>query len=320
MEPFLNIENSRTSLFPIQYQDIWDYYKKHQSLFWTATEVDLSKDIDDWRNKLTDDERHYIKHVLAFFASSDFIVNENEGKKAEQVVIKEYQFMINDKKAREDVHSESYALMIEAYITDSEEKTYLLNAVNTVPSVKKKADWFKKYINDGSFAEQEVSGAITEGIFFSGSFCAIFWLKKRGLMRGLSDFNELISRDEGLHRDVNCLIYKKYIQNKLSIDNIHNMIKEAVDIEIEFCSNSLPVSLIGMNIELMSIYIKYVADHLCAELEIPKIYSVKNPFEWMTLISLQTKVDFFASRSTNYSRQKNLTDKEENKIKIDDDY
>jgi ribonucleoside-diphosphate reductase beta chain len=319
-EPFLDPRNGREFLKPIVYEDIFSYYKTHQSAFWVADEVDLSKDINTWRNVLNDDEKYFVKNVLAFFAASDIIVNENEKKKTDEVHIPEYKMMVNSKMEREDVHTESYANMIESYVDNDEEKLKLKRAVTTIPSVKKKADWFKQYIYNGSFAQREVSGSITEGIFFSGSFCAIFWLKKRGLMAGLCDYNELISRDEGLHRDFNCMIYKKYIVNKLPEAELINMIKTAVDIEIEFCTESLPVSLIGMNKEMMSDYIRFVADSLSMKLIDKKIYNAENPFSWMTLISLETKTDFFAHRPTNYSRQANMTDKSDNKIQISDDY
>jgi len=320
LEPFLDPVNKRNALFPIQYEDIWELYHKHQAAFWVASEVDLTNDINHWRNKLTDNERHFLKQVLAFFASSDFIVNENECKKGEEVTILEYLIFCRDKMAREDIHSESYANMLQAYVEDKEELEHLKNAVVTIPSVKAKKLWFDKYIHGTSWAMRELAGAIVEGIFFSSSFCAIFWFKKRGLMDGLCDYNELISRDEGLHCDGECLIYNKYVVNKLDPSVVETMIREAVDIECEFCSASLPVELIGMNSSEMQTYVKFVADRLSTILIGKKIYNVENPFSWMTLISLQSKTDFFAKRVNAYAKQKNLTNKSENQIKIEDDY
>ena len=320
IEPLLDSKNARENVYPIEYQDIYEYYKTHQSLFWTAAEVDLTKDLRDWDEKLNDDEKYYIKMILSFFAGSDFIVNEKEEKSQEEVKVLEYKWFTRDKIAREDVHSISYANMIEAYINDPIEKEKLKHAIKTIPSIKKKADWFRKYINNDDFVKREVASAITEGIYFSGSFCGIFWLKKRGLLPGLCDYNELISRDEGMHRDFSCMIYSKYIKRKLDENELLDMVKEAVDIEIEFCTESLPVKLIGMDHVSMIQYIKYVADKLLLLLIGKKYYNVVNPFEWMVYISLLTNTDFFAHRPTSYSKQKNLTDSSENMIKFNEDY
>lgn len=306
MEYLLDPANKdRVSLLPIQHEDIWQKYKHHQASFWVAEEVDLSQDEKDWK-RLNENEKRYIKNVLAFFSSSDFIVNENEGKKSEEVTVMEYQFFLRDKAAREDVHSFSYALMIEAYVKDEKEKTRLKSAVVNDTTIKKKADWFRKYINDGNFVTRELAGAITEGIFFCGSFCAIFWLKKRNLMPGLCAYNEFISRDECMHYEFACMIYRDYIVNKLPKEEVIEMIKSAVDIEIEFCCESLPVALIGINSDSMGQYIQYVADGLSSSLIGEKIYNVSNPFEWMALISVPVHTDFFAHRVNTYAKQKAL--------------
>lgn len=310
----------RNSVFPIIHEDIWAYYKKHSASFWVAEEVDLSVDLNDWNRKLSEDERSYVKQVLAFFSTSDFIVNENECSKSEEVTCLEYNFMTADKVARENIHSESYAKMIEAYISDPIEKERLKNAVETIPSVKRKCDWFRKYIKNGSFAQKEVAGAITEGIFFSGSFCAIFWLKKRGLMPGLSQYNELISRDENLHMKFSAMIYRDHIQNKLDRHEVIQMIKDAVEIEVEFCTNSLPVSLIGMNSGLMAEYIRYVADYLSQLLIGEKIFNCENPFDFMVYIALDVKSDFFACRVNAYAKQSIVTNGTENCIDFSSDY
>ncbi len=321
IEPLLDPQNVRDSLRPIRYQNMWDMYQLHLSSFWTAQEIDLSKDLSDWNTKLTPDEQKYIKYGLAFFAASDLIVNELQTKDREEVVVLEYKFFNDDKMARENIHSQSYSDLIHAYVTDEKERLHLLNAVHTIPSIKKKADWVRKYINNGKFVERMLAGAITEGIFFSGTFCAIFWLKKRGLMPGLCDSNELISKDEGLHRDFNCMVYRDHIVNKLTNENVILMIKEAVEIETEFCVESLPVSLIGMNSESMIQYIKFVADHLCFNLIGSTIFSVENPFsDWMTAISLNIKTDFFVHRLTNYAKQSVFATDTQNTIRFDEDF
>jgi len=301
-EPLLSENKGRFVLFPIKYKDIWEMYKKHEASFWTAEEIDLSHDIVDWA-KLNDDERHFIKYVLAFFAASDGIVLENLAVKFfDEIQIPEARCFYGFQIAIENIHSETYSLLIDTYLKDSAEKNHLFNAIETIPCVTRKADWALKWINStDSFAERLIAFAAVEGIFFSGSFCAIFWLKKRGLMPGLTFSNELISRDEGLHRDFACLLYTKIVK-KLTQERIYEIISEAVEIEKEFVTGALPVSLIGMNADLMSQYIEYVADHLVVSLGYPKLYRSQNPFEWMELISVQGKTNFFEKRVGEYQK------------------
>lgn len=290
-EDVLTKENpDRFVLFPIQHMSIWQMYKKHEASFWTAEEIDLAHDrFDD----LTKDEQHFIKHVLAFFAASDGIVLENlVARFMKDVQLPEARCFYGFQLAMENVHSETYSLLIDTYIKDSAEKTRLFKAIETMPSVMKKAQWALKWVeSQRSFAERLVAFAIVEGVFFSGSFCAIFWLKKRGLMPGLTFSNELISRDEGLHCDFACLLYKKYIQKKLSQKQIEEVVREAVAIEEDFVTESLPVRLIGMNATMMCEYIKFVANRLVTTLGHDPVFpGAKNPFSWMELISLQGKV------------------------------
>lgn len=313
-EPLLT-STDRVSLFPILYPDIWNLYKQHFKAFWAPDEIDLTIDINDYNNKLNDNEKFYIDNVLAFFSISDFIVNASEKKNAEEIQCMEYNIYVDDKIARENVHSESYGILLETLIKDVNKLNKLKNAVVNFDYIADKVNWIEKYKNNGTWQQRMVAIAITEGIFFSGSFCAIFWLKKRGLMPGLCQYNELISRDEGLHRDGNIYIYDKYIVNKLPVNDVIQMIKEAVNIEINFCTKSLPVSLIGMNSQLMSDYIKFVADHLTLNLLNTTIYNVNNPFNWMSLISMENKADFFARRVNNYAKQ---TANEE--LTFDEDY
>ena len=313
-EPLLTLTN-RVSLFPILFNDIWELYKKHFKCFWAPDEIDLSSDINDYNNKLNDNERYYINNVLAFFGISDFIVNKNEKKNSIEIQCMEYNIYVDDKIARENVHSESYAILLETYVKDINLLNNLKNAVSTIPCIADKINWFDTFIDNGTWQQRMVASAITEGIFFSGSFCAIYWLKKRGLMSGLCQYNELISRDEGLHRDGNIYIYKHYVANKLPVNEVIDMIKSAVDIEIKFCIESLPVDLIGMNNQLMSQYIKFVADHLSLNLIDTTIYNVKNPFSWMNLISIETKTDFFSKRVNNYAKQS-----ANEQLTLDDDY
>ncbi|CAI9763135.1 unnamed protein product [Fraxinus pennsylvanica] len=272
-EPILAPNSDRFCMFPIQYPQIWEMYKKAEASFWTAEEVDLSQDIQHW-DKLTEDEKHFIKHVLAFFAASDGIVLENLAG----------------------------SLLLESYIKDSEEKNRLFHAIETVPCVGKKAKWALRWIDGSeSFAERILAFACVEGIFFSGSFCAIFWLKKRGLMPGLTFSNELISRDEGLHCDFACLLYS-LLRMKLSEDRVKGIVADAVDIEREFVCDALPCALVGMNGDLMSQYIEFVADRLLNALGYSKLYNVQNPFDWMELISLQGKTNFFEKRVGEYQK------------------
>ena len=300
-EPILEEDKSRFVLFPIKHWDIWEYYKTHEASFWTAEEIDLGQDMKDWNN-LSDGERHFISHVLAFFAASDGIVNENlainflsEVQYAEAKCFYGFQIMM------ENIHSETYSLLIDTYIKDPAEKDRLLNAIDTVPCVQKKAEWALRWIDNGSFAERLIAFAAVEGIFFSGSFCSIFWLKKRGLMPGLSFSNELISRDEGLHCDFACLLYTDHIKNKLPEAQIQEIIRNAVEIEQEFVSEALPVSLIGMNAELMKQYIEFVADFRLEPWAARK-FITSNPFDFMEMISLQGKTNFFEKRVGEYQR------------------
>lgn len=298
------IENpNRFVIFPIKYHDIWAKYKTAQMSNWTAEEIELSPDLVDWDEKLNDNERHYIKNILAFFAASDGIVNSNLCENfINEVQYPEAKFYYAAQIFIENVHSETYSLLIDTYIRDTEEKNRLFNAIETVPSVKKKAEWALKWIQSDLFAERLIAFAAVEGIFFSGSFCAIFWLKKRGLMPGLTFSNELISRDEAMHCEFACLLHNKYIQNKVSEERIKEIISEAVEIEKEFITDSLPVSLIGMNEKLMSQYIEFVADFWLVELGCSKIYNSENPFEFMEMLSLQVKKNFFEGRVSEYQK------------------
>ncbi len=301
-EPILKENKDRFVLFPITHNDIWQYYKKAEASFWTAEEIDLSQDFKDWAN-LTDGERHFIKHVLAFFAASDGIVNENLAENfISEVQYTEAKFFYGFQIAIENIHSETYSLLIDTYVKDSREKDGLFNAIETMDCVKRKADWALRWIDEGSFAERLVAFAAVEGIFFSGSFCSIFWLKKRGLMPGLTFSNELISRDEGLHSDFACLLYNDHLVNKLSVDTVTEIIKDAVMIEKDFVTDAIPVKLIGMNADLMCQYIEFVADRLLNELRCPKIYGASNPFDFMDMISLQGKTNFFEKRVAEYQK------------------
>lgn len=321
-ESILKINPGRFVLFPIQHDDIWAFYKKAEASFWTAEEIDLSVDIQDWDKKLNDNERHFVKHVLAFFAASDGIVNENLAENfVHEVQYTEAKFFYGFQIAIENIHSETYSLLIDTYIKDEAEKRYLFNAMDTVPCVKKKAEWALQWITNGSFAERLVAFAAVEGIFFSGSFCSIFWLKKRGLMPGLSFSNELISRDEGLHCDFACLLYTKHLLNKLPKDTVQKIITDAVEIEKEFITEALPVDLIGMNSRLMSQYIEFVADRLLAELGNPKVFNVANPFDFMEMISLQGKTNFFEKRVGEYQKAGVMGGKKaESEFKLDEDF
>jgi ribonucleoside-diphosphate reductase beta chain len=293
-EPILKENPNRFVLFPIQHADIWEMYKKQEASIWTAEELDLSPDLVDWENKLNDNERFFIKHVLAFFAASDGIVNENLAENfLSEVQYTEAKFFYGFQVMMENIHSETYSLLIDTYIKDTKEKNYLFNALETFEPVKKKADWAMRWIDNGSYAERLVSFAAVEGIFFSGSFCSIFWLKKRGLMPGLTFSNELISRDEGLHCDFACMLYNNHLVNKLPKEQVQKIISDAVEIEKEFVTESLPVRLIGMNSDLMSQYIEFVADRLLKELGNEKIYNTSNPFDFMDMINLQGKTNFF---------------------------
>jgi len=320
-EPILQENSNRFVLFPIQHDDIWSFYKRSEASFWTAEEIDLSPDLIDWENKLNDDEKHFIKHVLAFFAASDGIVNENLAENfLAEVQYTEAKFFYGFQIAMENVHSETYSLLIDTYIKDRKEKENLFNAIDTLDCVKKKADWALRWIDKGSYAERLVAFAAVEGIFFSGSFCSIFWLKKRGLMPGLTFSNELISRDEGLHCDFACLLYTKHLKNMLPKEQVAGIIQDAVEIEKEFVTDALPVRLIGMNSDLMSQYIEFVADRLLIELGNEKIYNATNPFGFMEMISIQGKTNFFEKRVGEYQKAGVLSGENSQTFSTDEDF
>ena len=320
LEPILQESDNRFVLFPIQYNNIWQMYKNAVNCFWVTEEIDLSADMIHW-NRLTDDERHFIKHVLAFFAASDGIVNENLVVNFMQdVTIPEARCFYGFQIAMENIHSETYSLLIDTYIKDPAEKDKLFHAIDTLDCVKKKAEWALRWIEDApSFAHRLVAFAAVEGIFFSGSFCSIFWLKKRGLMPGLALSNQFISRDEGLHCDFACLLYSM-LQNKLSEAEIRAIICDAVACEKEFVSEALPVSLIGMNADTMSQYIEFVADRLLLALGYNKVYNTENPFPWMELISLQGKTNFFENRVSEYKKTGVGMKMEDQKFSTDHDF
>ena len=321
LEPILVENPNRFVLFPIEHDDIWRYYKDNEACFWTAEEIDLSSDLNDWNNKLNDNERYFIKHVLAFFAASDGIVNENLAENfVAEVQYTEAKFFYGFQIMMENIHSETYSLLIDTYISDAAEKDHLFNAIETMPCVQKKAEWALRWIDNGSFAERIVAFAAVEGIFFSGSFCSIFWLKKRGLMPGLTFSNELISRDEGMHCDFACLLYNDHIQNKLEEGMVTKIIKDAVEIEKEFVSDSLPVNLIGMNADMMCQYIEFVADRLLSELGQDKVWNVENPFPWMDMINLQGKTNFFEKRVGEYQKAGVTSEREKQVFSLDEDF
>ena len=321
VEPLLKENPGRFVVFPIQHQDIWQFYKMSEANFWTAEEIDLQQDLQDWNNKLNDDERHFIKHVLAFFAASDGIVNENLAEHFDrEVQYTEAKFFYGFQIMMENIHSETYSLLIDTYITDVKEKDYLFNAIDTLDCVKKKAQWALRWIDQGNFQERLIAFAAVEGIFFSGSFCSIFWLKKRGLMPGLTFSNELISRDEGMHCDFACLLYNKHIVNRLDGTVVRDIITDAVAIEKEFVSDALPVKLIGMNADLMCQYIEYVADRLLIALGQPKVYNAENPFQWMELISIAGKTNFFEKRVGDYQKAGVMGDRKDQVFSIDEDF
>jgi ribonucleoside-diphosphate reductase beta chain len=321
LEPILEENKDRFVLFPIQHDDIWQFYKKSEASFWTAEEIDLAQDLVDWNEKLNDDERHFIKHVLAFFAASDGIVNENLAENfLAEVQYTEAKFFYGFQIAIENIHSETYSLLIDTYIKDSKEKDYLFNAVDTIPCVKQKAEWALRWIEEGSYAERLIAFAAVEGIFFSGSFCSIFWLKKRGLMPGLSFSNELISRDEGLHCDFACLLYNNHLVNKLPKETVTKIITDAVEIEKEFVTDAIPVKLIGMNADLMCQYIEFVSDRLLAELGCEKVYNATNPFDFMDMISIQGKTNFFEKRVAEYQKAGVMNQGENQTFSLDEDF
>lgn len=320
IEPILQENKDRFVLFPITHPEIWQMYKKAEASFWTAEEIDLTTDLHDWENRLNDDEKHFIKHVLAFFAASDGIVNENlavnfmsEVQYPEARCFYGFQIMI------ENIHSEAYSLLIDTYIKNTQEKDRLFHALDTLSCVSHKGKWALRWISQGSFAERLVAFAAVEGIFFSGSFCSIFWLKKRGLMPGLSFANELISRDEGLHCDFACLLYSQ-LRHPLSEKQVHALIQHAVEIEKEFVNDALPVKLIGMNAALMCQYIEFVADRLLIALGCSKIYHASNPFDFMELISLQGKTNFFERRVSEYQKSGVMSAKDNHVFSLSEDF
>lgn len=303
VEPLLDPNEDRFVIFPIRYPDIWAKYKQHMSVFWTPEEIDLSKDVSHWE-RLNDGERHFIKHILGFFAGADGIVMENLAIRfTRDVQIPEAKFFYSCQNLLEAVHSETYSLLIDTYITDPVEKADLLRATKTIPCVEKKAKWAMEWIDsaDADFATRLVGFACVEGIFFSGAFCAIFWLKQRGLMPGLTLSNEFIARDEGIHTDFACLLYSKIV-NRLTKQKVHKIIREAVKIEKQFITKALPCELIGMNADLMKQYIEFVADRLSLQLGYPKIYAATNPFDFMERISLENKDNFFEKRVSTYAK------------------
>lgn len=319
-EILLKENKDRFVLLPINYPKLWEHYKRHEASFWTAEEIDLSGDLKDWAN-MTDGERHFISHVLAFFAASDGIVNENLAVNfMSEVQIPEARCFYGFQIMMENIHSETYALLIDTYVKDPAEKDRLFHAIDTVPAVKKKAEWALRWIENGTFAQRLVAFAAVEGIFFSGSFCSIFWLKKRGLMPGLTFSNELISRDEGLHCEFACELYRM-LNGKLSEEEVHEIIIDAVKIEKEFITDALPAALIGMNSELMKQYIEFVADRWIGELGYKKVFNASNPFDFMEMISLQGKTNFFEKRVGDYQKAGVMGSKEgSNTFSLDEDF
>ncbi|MBP4139871.1 MULTISPECIES: ribonucleotide-diphosphate reductase subunit beta [Flavobacterium] len=322
VEPILQENKNRFVIFPIKHHDIWEWYKKMEASFWTAEEIDLHQDLTDWNNKLSDDERYFIKHILAFFAASDGIVNENLAENfVNEVQYAEAKFFYGFQIMMENIHSETYSLLIDTYVKDEAEKAELFNALEVFPAIRKKADWALKWIESDSFAERLIAFAAVEGIFFSGAFCSIYWLKKRGLMPGLTFSNELISRDEGVHCDFAVHLHNHHLINKVPKERIKEIIVDALDIEREFVTESLPVSLIGMNAVLMTQYLEFVADRLLVELGCERVYGSANPFDFMDMISLQGKTNFFEKRVAEYQKSGVMnTDSDAQKISFDADF
>jgi ribonucleoside-diphosphate reductase beta chain len=318
-EVLLRENKDRFVILPINYPRIWEMYKKHEASFWTAEEIDLSDDLKHWES-LNNGEKHFISHILAFFAASDGIVNENLAVNfMSEVQVPEARCFYGFQIMMENIHSETYALLIDTYIKDPAEKDRLFHAIDTVPAVQKKAEWALKWINNGTFAQRLVAFAAVEGIFFSGSFCSIFWLKKRGLMPGLTFSNELISRDEGMHCEFACLLYSM-LNEKLSKEEATKIITDAVEIEKEFVTDALPVNLIGMNAKLMSQYIEFVADRWLVELGYDRVYNATNPFDFMEMISLQGKTNFFEKRVGDYQKNGVLSSSESKAFSLDEDF
>ena len=324
VEPILKENKDRFVIFPIKHHDLWEWYKKCEASFWTAEEIDLHQDLTDWKTKLNDDERYFIKHILAFFAASDGIVNENLAENfVNEVQYSEAKFFYGFQIMMENIHSETYSLLIDTYVKDDAEKDKLFNAIETFPAIKKKADWALKWIESDSFAERLIAFAGVEGIFFSGAFCSIFWLKKRGLMPGLTFSNELISRDEGVHCDYAVHLHNNHLVNKVPKERITEILTDALEIEKEFITESLPVSLIGMNAKLMTQYLEFVTDRLLVELNCDKVYNSTNPFEFMDMISLQGKTNFFEKRVAEYQKAGVLKKEDEEdtpKFSLEEDF
>ncbi len=303
IEPILQPNKDRFVIFPIKHHDLWDWYKKQEASFWTAEEVDLDQDVIDWNTKLTHDEKYFIKHILAFFAASDGIVNENLAENfISEVQYPEAKFFYGFQLMMEQIHSEVYSLLIDTYIDSEKEKDELFRAIEIFPAIKEKAEWALKWIESDSFAERLIAFSAVEGIFFSGSFCSIFWMKKRGLLPGLTFSNELINRDEGLHADFAVHLHQHHIVNKVSKERITEILVNALDIERVFITESLPVSLIGMNSKLMTQYLEFVTDRLLVEYGCEKVYNATNPFDFMEMISLEGKTNFFEKRVSEYQK------------------
>ncbi|NJB71661.1 ribonucleoside-diphosphate reductase beta chain [Saonia flava] len=324
IEPILQENKNRFVIFPIQHHDLWEWYKKQEACIWTAEEIDLHQDLTDWNDKLSDDERYFIKHILAFFAASDGIVNENLAENfVNEVQYSEAKFFYGFQIMMENIHSETYSLLIDTYVKDEGEKDKLFKAIENFPAIKLKADWALKWIDSPSFAERLIAFAAVEGIFFSGAFCSIFWMKKRGLLPGLTFSNELISRDEGMHCDFAVHLHNHHLVNKVPKERITEIIVDALNIEREFITESLPISLIGMNAKLMTQYLEFVTDRLLVELECEKVYNSSNPFDFMDMISLQGKTNFFEKRVSEYQKAGVLNkdkDEDSQKISFDADF
>ncbi|GAK99055.1 MULTISPECIES: ribonucleotide-diphosphate reductase subunit beta [Nonlabens] len=317
-EPILQENPDRFVIFPIQHDDLWEWYKKQQACIWTAEEIDLQVDITDWQNSLNSDERYFIKHILAFFAASDGIVNENLAENfVNEVQYSEAKFFYGFQIMMENIHSETYSLLIDTYVKDDAEKDQLFRAIENFPAIKLKADWAMKWIESPSFAERLIAFAAVEGIFFSGAFCSIYWLKKRGLMPGLTFSNELISRDEGMHCDFAVHLHNHHLVNKVPKERITEIIVDALNIEREFITESLPASLIGMNAKLMTQYLEFVTDRLLGELECDPVYNVTNPFDFMDLIGMEGKTNFFEKRVGEYQKAGVMNSTKEDKDSMD---
>ena len=322
-EPILQENNNRFVIFPIEHHDIWEWYKKCEASFWSAEEIDLYQDLTDWKTKLNNDERYFIKHILAFFAASDGIVNENLAENfVNEVQYSEAKFFYGFQIMMENIHSETYSLLIDTYVKDEKEKDKLFKAIDNFPAIKKKADWALQWIESDSFAERLIAFAGVEGIFFSGSFCSIFWLKKRGVMPGLTFSNELISRDEGVHCDFAVHLHNEHIVNQVPKKRIKEILVDALNIEREFITESLPISLIGMNAKLMTQYLEFVTDRLLVDFQCEKEFNVTNPFDFMDMINLQGKTNFFEKRVSEYQKAGvlNKEKKEDSKISFDEEF